>query len=234
MEYEGRGNKRFLFGIILIIVGVIWIMKRLGYIPEMWEDVLISWQMLLIVIGAVSLVGGNRTAGIIIMMIGGFFMIPELIEIPWELRRIAWPLLLVGIGVALLFRQRHKPTPLQPAENFKSLDFFDEFVVFGGREVVINSQNLIGGKTSALFGGTEYDMRHCQLSPNGAVVDCFCMFGGIGFKVPPDWTVKNEVTAVFGGFSDKRGSSINTNYDLSKTLIIKGFTAFGGIEVKNF
>lgn len=89
MEYEGRGNKRFLFGIILIVVGVVWIMKRLGYIPEMWEDVLISWQMLLIVIGAVSLVGGNRTAGIIIMMIGGFFMIPELVEIPWELRRIA-------------------------------------------------------------------------------------------------------------------------------------------------
>ena len=78
-------------------------------------------------------------------------------------------------------------------------------------------------------------MRQAGLSENGAVVDCVSIFGGCGFKVPPDWTVKNEVTAIFGAFSDKRGSTLNqviTNP--TKTLVIKGFTAFGGIEIKHY
>ena len=115
------------------------------------------------------------------------------------------------------------------------MDFFDDFVVFGGREVFINSQNFYGGKITTIFGGAEYDLRNALLSNNGAVIDSVAVFGGCGFKVPPDWTVKNEVTAVFGGFSDKRGASPHQVIsDPSKTLVIKGFTAFGGIEIKHF
>ena len=76
-------------------------------------------------------------------------------------------------------------------------------------------------------------MRKANLSTNGAVVDCVSVFGGCTFKVPPDWTVKNEVFTIFGAFADKRGSVFHdAPVDNSKTLIIKGFTAFGGIEVK--
>lgn len=115
------------------------------------------------------------------------------------------------------------------------MDYFDDFVIFGGREVFISSQNFYGGKTTSIFGGTEYDFRQAQLSSNGAVVDCVSIFGGCGFKVPPDWTIKNEVTAIFGAFADKRGTTLNHIVsDPSKTLVIKGFTAFGGIEVKHF
>ena len=115
------------------------------------------------------------------------------------------------------------------------MDYFDDFVVFGGREVFINSLNFYGGKITTIFGGAEYDLRNARLSSNGAVIDSVSVFGGCGFKVPPDWTVKNEVTAVFGGFSDKRGASPHqVNSDPSKTLIIKGFTAFGGVEIKHY
>ena len=117
--------------------------------------------------------------------------------------------------------------------NARNMDVFDDFVVFGGREVFINSQNLLGGKTTSIFGGTEYDLRRAQMSSSGAVIDCVCMFGGCTLKVPPDWTVKNEVITILGGFADKRGQSFHdTTIDPSKTLIVKGFTAFGGIEVK--
>jgi hypothetical protein len=108
-------------------------------------------------------------------------------------------------------------------------------VVFGGREVFINSQTFLGGKTTSMFGGTEYDLRQAQLSVNGAVIDCVSIFGGCGFKVPPDWTIKNEVTAVFGAFTDKRGATFGQIVsNPSKTLIIRGFSAFGGVEIKHF
>jgi len=236
MEKHISANKRIYFGVFLIVIGSFWILEKLGWIPDFWDDILISWQMLLIGIGVVSLIGGNKTTGTILIVVGSFFLMPQIIHVPYELRQIAWPMLIIGIGVVLLITHgKRKNNPPVMEAGKQGMNYFDDFVIFGGREVFINSLNFYGGKITSMFGGAEYDLRQAQLSPNGAIVDCVSIFGGCGFKVPPDWAVKNEVTAIFGAFSDKRGSSLNqivTNP--SKTLVIKGFTAFGGIEVKHF
>lgn len=232
-SHSSKGNRRLLFGVVLIAIGGLWILEQLHIIPPTLRDLLISWQMLLIVIGVFSLFSGNETSGWVLILIGGFFMIPHVIEVPWELRRLTWPILLVALGVLMLVRHSRKPTKIKETGE-KDLDYFDDFVIFGGREIVVNSQNLIGGKCTSIFGGSEYDMRVAKLSPNGAVVDCVSVFGGTGFKIPPDWAVKNEVSTIFGAFTDKRGNIIPDKNDLSKTLVIKGFTAFGGVEIKNF
>lgn len=234
MKNETVSNKRILFGLFLIALGVFWILVKLDVIPDTWNDVLISWKMLLIGIGVFSMIGGNRTSGTILIVIGGFFMIPDIVFIPEELRRIGWPLLIIGIGVALLLTYRKgSGVPENMNGNKCSVDYFDEFVIFGGREVFVNSNNFFGGKITSIFGGAEYDLRQSRLSENGAVIESVCVFGGSGFKVPPDWSVKNEVTAIFGAFEDKRGMTAHDVItDNSKTLVIKGFCAFGGVEVK--
>ncbi|HZL10459.1 MAG TPA: DUF5668 domain-containing protein [Prolixibacteraceae bacterium] len=239
---ERRGSdKRLYFGIILIFLGVVLILERLNLIPESMSDLLISWQMLLVGIGVLSLIGGNRTAGTILIVIGGFFMIPELITIPHEIRRIYWPLILVAIGASIVLRHRdsHKITPAEDpilnTPNDNSINTFDDFVIFGGREIFINSQALAGGKATSIFGGIEFDLRKASLRPGGAVIDCISVFGGCGFKIPMDWNVRNEVTTIFGAFTDKRGDTYSDRYyDPSKTLVIKGISMFGGIEVKHF
>lgn len=236
MEKHVASNKRIYFGVFLIVLGGFWILERLNLIPDVLDDILISWQMLLIGIGVFSFIGGNKTTGTVLIVIGAFFLFPEIYTIPDELRKVGWPLLIIGIGVVLLVTHgRKRNEPIINESSNRGMDYFDDFVIFGGREVFVNSQNFYGGKTTSMFGGTEYDLRQAQLSQNGAVVDCVSIFGGCGFKVPPDWTVKNEVTAVFGAFSDKRGSTLGQIIpDPSKTLIIKGFSAFGGVEIKHF
>lgn len=239
---RGNSNKRFYFGIILIVVGVIMILEKLNLIPDSVADLLISWQMLLVGIGVLALIGGNRTGGTILIVIGGFFMVPELITVPHEIRKLYWPMILVAIGVALLLRQRDNtlkpkdgsfPLPDRPADN--SHNSFDDFVIFGGREIFINSQALTGGKATSIFGGMEFDLRKANMAPGGAVIDCVSVFGGCGFKIPMDWNVRNEVTTLFGAFTDKRGDTFNERYyDPAKTIVIKGVSIFGGIEVKHF
>lgn len=251
-----NSDKRFYFGVILIAVGVILILERLNLIPESMADMLISWQMLLIGIGAISLIGGNRTAGTILIVIGGTFMIPELISVPQEIRRIYWPMILVLLGFLILMRQREhqklgnkKNDPFISAPNSdsppsgssdssysaNSFNTFDDFVIFGGREIFVTSQALSGGKATSIFGGIEFDLRKASLQPGGAVIDCVSIFGGCGFKIPMDWNIRNEVTTIFGAFTDKRGETYNDRYyDPSKTLVIKGISMFGGIEVKHF
>lgn len=237
MEKIHSSNKRVYFGLFMIVIGVFWILERLDLIPKFWENILISWQMLFIGIGIFSILGGNKTVGTVLVVIGGFFLIPEITNIPYELRKIGWPLLIIGVGVTLLVtqggRNKKEPPMFQHDQTSSTNDFFDDFVIFGGREVYIDSQNFVGGKTTSIFGGTEYDLRQAKLSQNGAVIDCLAIFGGTGVKIPPGWTVKNEVTAIFGGFTDKRGSSINHMVsDPSKLLVIRGFASFGGVEIK--
>lgn len=237
MENRGSENKRVYVGLFLIGIGAIWILEKLNLIPEVWEDIFISWQMLLIGIGIFSFLGGNKNTGTILIVIGSFFLLDDIFDIPRELRQIGWPLLVIIAGVLLLVShgRRKKEPVINAPKTSGGLDYFDDFVVFGGREVLVNSQNLYGGKSTSMFGGTEYDLRQTHLSENGAIIDCVCVFGGCGFKVPPDWTIKNEVTSIFGAFTDKRGATFNNiAANPSKTLIIKGFAAFGGVEVKHF
>ncbi len=237
MEKQISTNKRAYFGIALIAIGAFLVLEQLNLIPPAFADIFISWQMLLIGIGVFSVVGGNKTSGTVLIVIGTFFLVPEIVNIPYEIRKIGWPLIIIAIGVVLLITHGGRnPKGTQTTKTGKNgSDYFDDFVIFGGREVFVDTPHFYGGKTTSIFGGTEYDMRQAKLSENGAVVDCVSIFGGCGFKVPPDWMVKNEVTAIFGAFSDKRGSTINDiKSDQSKVLIIKGFTAFGGIEIKHF
>jgi predicted membrane protein len=233
MENKNSSDRRFLFGLFLIVAGVFWIFVKLNLIPPVWSDVLISWQMLLIGIGIFSFIGGNKTAGTVLIVIGSFFLIDQVLIIPYTLRQIGWPLLIIGIGLALLLTHRKRNNLPSPEAGVPGAENFDDFVIFGGREIFINSKDFPGGKITSIFGGAEYDLRQASLSRNGAVVDCVCIFGGSGFKVPPDWTIRNEVTTIFGAFTDKRGMSVHeVSSDPSKTLIIKGFSAFGGVEVK--
>ncbi len=233
MNEKELTSKRAFFGIFLIVIGVIWILIKLNLIPGTITSILISWQMLIIAIGIFSFIAGNRIAGTILIIFGSFFLLDELIVFPYFLRQIGWPILLILIGAAMLFnrRNRKKNIFIEPSEL--GVDYFDDLVIFGGREILISSKNFVGGKITTVFGGAEYDFRQTVLSENGAVVDCACVFGGSGFKVPPDWTVKNEVTTILGAFTDKRGQSVvENNHDPSKTLVIKGFSAFGGVEIK--
>ena len=230
---EQRRNKSLQFGIVLIIVGIIIILNRFNLIPFRVTDILFSWQMILVIIGSVLLINKKTMAGNILIAIGVFSLIPEIFHVPYEYRKIYWPGLMVIIGIVLVFSSKRK-RPLNLVEK-KSLDIdcFDDFVIFGGRESCINSQNFKFGKSVSVFGGIDYDFRQAQLDTNIVVIDCLCMFGGISFKVPPDWTVKNEVTTIIGAFTDHRSDSfLKVNTDSQKVIVVTGTIIAGGIDIK--
>ena len=105
---QRKSDKRFYFGIILISMGVILILEKLNLIPDSLVDIIISFPMLLIVIGSFSYIGGNQRAGILLMLAGAIFLMPRFLDDDAErmLRRLTVPLILVAVGVSLLFRHR--------------------------------------------------------------------------------------------------------------------------------
>lgn len=118
-------------------------------------------------------------------------------------------------------------------ENVRPQDYIDESAVFSSNATKIISDTFIGGRITAIFGGIDLDMRNVKISPRGAIIDCFTFCGGTDIIIPDDWSVKSEITSILGGYTDNRIIRGNST-DPNKTLILKGSTICGGIELKSF
>jgi len=227
-------NSRLGAGAILIVIGGIFLLDNMDLIPFRVSRYMFSWQGILIIIGSIILITRpNKTPGFILLAIGGFFLLPDILYIPGFNVRDWWPLILIAIGVMFILRQQgHKRFNSKGEES--DMDILDDVSMFGGGEVVVSSDNFQGGKVTAIFGGSSFNLNKATLSDGNNMIDLFAMFGGTTFIIPEDWNLKVEVTSIFGGFSDSRKPGPETKIDHSRTLIIKGLIIFGGGEVKSY
>jgi predicted membrane protein len=222
-----------LTGIFLIAVGAILILARTGFIPGFLSDVLISWPMLLIAIGVYSLLKhSGSTTGVVLILIGGFFIMPKLDIIPNFSFHVYWPVILIVIGIYLIYNfMFNSKKTIDETFNHTEVsndDFFEDSNIFGGGHRIITSQNLRGGKVSCIFGGTKI-----ELAEGKNIINTNVAFGGIEIIVPAAWHVSSELQPIFGGVSDKR--MVNHEYQSStKELVLRGGVIFGGVEIKNY
>lgn len=236
-------SARLIAGLILIVLGGLFLLDNYGIIYFSIPDFLFHWEFILIGIGIFVLsTSRNKTAGVILIAIGLFNLFPEF-----------WPLVLVGLGIYIIVR-RNKPKKaffkagvynFDENSNKINNDFdagnsssefiqdnIDDVSVFGGGTKTFSSRNFKGGKLTAIFGGSDVHLENCQLAHGKNELDLFVMFGGYTIVVPQDWNVIIDLVPIFGGFSDKRIKDPNRVYEEDKVLIIKGLVLFGGGEVK--
>ncbi|HEY4150003.1 MAG TPA: DUF5668 domain-containing protein [Chitinophagaceae bacterium] len=110
-------------------------------------------------------------------------------------------------------------------------DYLDSVSVFGGVRKVIMSKNFKGGEATSFMGGTELDFTQADI--NGTVVlELTTVMGGAKLIVPGNWSVRNQVNAVFGGVDDKR--NLHVASDPNKILLLKGTSVLGGLEIRNY
>ncbi|MGK7391106.1 MAG: LiaI-LiaF-like domain-containing protein [Candidatus Cyclobacteriaceae bacterium M2_1C_046] len=225
-------DSRFWLGILFVIIGGTWLLDNLNVIPYYIEDWFFNWETFLILLGVYFIFGRKKPeAGIIMIAIGGVFLLDEFNFFHWrDIIQVFWPVVFIIIGVSLMLRRSY--TIKKKSEQDSDIDYIDDFAFFGGRERTVDSASFKGGKVTAMFGGSEIDLRNAELAEGTSELDLFVMFGGTHIIIPPDWAVKIEVFSILGGFGDKRSSTLKVVPQPGKTLIIKGFVMFGGGEVK--
>lgn len=119
---EKKDNSKIVLAFILIGIGIFWILRKLGIhfqFPQLlWDNVfyplhhvfrsighfVFSWPMILILIGGV-LLAGKRSVGLVFVIVGGIFILPKMFFLPGLTISFALPLLLIGIGVAMVARK---------------------------------------------------------------------------------------------------------------------------------
>jgi predicted membrane protein len=234
-------DRRLVAGLLLVIAGGLLMLDKLNLLPFNLSYYLISWKTLLIGIGIIILSSReNRTTGWIFIGLGLILWLPDLVNYPIRLSTIFWPALLIGIGLIILSNKGGKNPSGSKAHIFSASkmpnenaeDYLDETAIFGGGNSRFISNNLRGGKITAIFGGSDLDLKNATPSPDGCVIDALVIFGGANMIVPDDWQIKSEVVSIFGGFSDKR--IVPSQINPSKYVVIKGVALFGGIELKTY
>jgi len=221
--------------VVLISVGAIFLLNNLHifYFQEVWR----YWPVILIALGLVKLVdapdNSSRTGGAILLVLGAIFLAPNLGFWDISIGQL-WPLFLIGLGVLLLSqRVIHFQGGFGSAvSGGVAQGTMNESAIFSGGKRRVVTPDFRGGEMSAVFGGFEIDLRNAGMTGDSTVLLLNAVFGGMDIRVPENWDVVMELTALFGGCDDK-----TTHPDVSrpgvKRLILRGSVIFGGIDVKN-
>ena len=251
--YSNHHKHGFGFAGILILIGIVLLSMKLNLFTQGYSTVIMSWPMILIVIGIYKLFKREFYSSITLLSIGGFFLVPYIASVPNSFIQglpqnyfgTYWPVLLIIGGVLLVLRRTFFPKNCCNHSSFphhghgKVKDTFentDGYIyknsAFQSSEHIILDPEFKGGEINSSFGEITIDLRKTKLTEGTSILEIKVTFGAITIYVPEDWYVQPQIDAVFGSFEDKRyGKSYDTN--TTKKLIIQGNVSFGGGEIRN-
>jgi len=190
-------SNRIWIGLLFIVFGVGFLLHQ----ADMWDFTSILstwWPLILIVIGVILLINRNYSSaisGILFILVGGLFLINELVDI--NLAPYLWPLLFIFFGLVVIFSRVNREKPLHTNSDMNA------FSLFSGTDVQSQSKNFQGGTVTTVFGGADIDLREVILSDEGATLDLTAVFGGISISVPENVHVEISGVPIFGGWEDK-------------------------------
>lgn len=239
-----------LGAIALIIVGCLFFLDNLGFVPNIRP----YWPLALTVIGIVMLTRWSSCSmvwAITLILAGILVTLGNLGRIHANFGNI-WPIWLIAGGVSALISRRgnwmgpfsgpwsgSRPSShLGPIENFRrkfSGNIHHENAVFAGVKRRIDTQTFEGADFNSTFGELKVDLRGATIStPNRqATIRVNANFGAIKLRVPDTWRVIVHGEAVFGAYEDKTVPPRPTPGVEPPTLFIVGNSAFGAVEIEN-
>lgn len=251
---HGTRTKGILFGLLLVVAGLLFLSFNFGWIDPALKPVLFSWPMIFIVVGIVGFSRSNYITSLFMLILGGFFLLPRIVTAyPGSIQGVDsnfaytyWPLLLILLGVGfilkvLLERHRRRDNRSFAVSGTHTVEGangtvdggasgrIEIKVVFGGSQSIFLEPIFYGGEISALFGGVVVDLRRTQLPEGVTYLTVDTTFGGVELHIPGDWQVETKLQTILGGVEDKR---LVSSPDHSRKLIIQGDLVFGGCEIR--
>lgn len=246
----------FTFGVILIIIGAIFLAFNFGFLQSGLKHVIFSWQMLLIVVGLFSVFHKHIFNGLTLIVVGGFFIIPRLGEaypdifywVQDDFRSTYWPVLLIVAGILVMLHiiirpkhygaEEHANCSRKSHEDYKRYpgahrSGLNKDSVFANIEEIVLDPEFTGGEMNAVFGNIVLDLRKTNLPEGVTELEVNAVFGGITVYVPETWNIELHLSNVFGGFHDNRNRILAEEVDNSRKLVIIGACVFAGGEVRN-
>ena len=133
MNVVSRKSGQWFFGLIILIIGIIFLLEN-SFGIEIWESAWLFWPIIFILWGLVELFQKKSIFfGIILLAIGVIFLAKnfefyQISESVWKF----WPVIIIAIGIDQLFRGHTTIPANRSAKNKK-----------GRKEVVTQEDEII-------------------------------------------------------------------------------------------
>ena len=218
-----------LWGIVFVIIGVVVLLNSLeitniNIFFNGW------WTLFIIVPCFIDLFKNQDKTGNIIGIIIGILLLlgcNDIInfDILWKM---IVPIILVGIGISLIFKDSLKKEIKDKINDLNKKNTGKEYcATFSGQNLSFQDEDFNGCELSSIFGGIKCDLRNAKIKKEN-IINCTAIFGGITIIVPKDVNVKVVSTSIFGGVDGKNKYSS----DAKNTIYINATCLFGGVEIK--
>lgn len=235
-------------GLLIIAAGVLFLAKELGADIPQW---IFTWKMFLIAVGFIIGVKHKflHPLWLILVVIGGAFIMGDIYP-QWNIRPF-WPVLVILVGIAILFKPRRSRRHYKWHQKFheqrgfryrhecfehnvsSNEDFVESTTFMGGVKKNILSKKFKGGDITNVFGGAEINFTQADFEGT-ATLEMVNVFGGTKLIIPANWEITSDVVAVMGSVEDKRTNIPAPSQEKSKVLILKGTCFFGGVDIRNY
>lgn len=232
-----RGTGRLVAGLIVIAVGALFL---LGTLDVLNVDIgeIFGWiaSILLIAFGLGILVAQRfRRVLFPLILVGiGLFILLGNLEID---AYQYWPVILIIVGVAIIFRGRHGRShdAGQRDGGQSSVTSTDGEVnincTLGEANERVETDDFRGGRASVTMGNASLDLRDSEVAHRPATLDVSLTMAGLNLRVPPHWAVSMETDVTMGEAEDKRwriDMATGTPH-----LVINGKVTMGNLEIND-
>lgn len=218
-----------LWGIVLIVIGVIFGMNALG-ISDI--DIFFDgwWTLFIIVPCFIGLFSDNDKTGDLIGLVIGvilllgcqgyirFYMIWKLIV----------PTILILVGLSFIFKDTFNRKIKKEMRKLNRNKDSEYYATFSGQNINFGNETFTGCSLNAVFGGLKCDLRDAMIHED-CILDASAIFGGITIYVPENINVKVTSTPIFGGVTNHCRSK---NQADGVTIYINALCMFGGVDIK--
>ena len=236
MSAKRTHQGRIFWGLMLIVLGILFLFDQLGEI-DFGDFVSRYWPAVFIIIGLSILVGsGLRSAGpaLFFILFGAFFLLMRLEVLHYTLWHY-WPVFIIAAGVWVLlrpvFEKGGTPEEKKSPEAALADDEIGISAVFSGLKRRIESAAFKGGKAEIVLGSLDLDLTGAGLAGDQAVIYLSVVLGSIVVRVPRDWQVVIDGSPVLGNIDDKRRPAATPERRI--VLRVKGSAVLGSIEFKD-
>ncbi len=232
-----------VIALCFIGAGILILGRNLGWIDPSITSFLVSWQMILVIVGILCLTKRNYVGSFILISLGLFFLLPH----SYSMHQF-WPVWLIIVGVALILRARSKgnswPFSQQVeggegkqesyfAQGSRASDegFIVSDVTFSSARHIVLEPVFRGGDLDVTFGSLMIDLRRTTLEAPQTLIRIDATFSNVELYVPTSWNVVVEADSTLSGFKDKR--FLSQPVDTGHKLIIRGDITFSNVDIKS-
>ena len=226
-----KNNKNILWGIVLVIIGVIVGLNALNITNI--NIFFNGWWTLFIIIP--SLIGllkeKDKTGNIIGLIIGVVLLLGVQNIIDFDLIwKLILPVIIIIVGLSLIFGNNLNKkinNEIKKINNKKGKN--EEYCsTFSEQKIDFDDEEFKGASLTAVFGGITLDLRKAKINED-VVIDTTSVFGGIDIYVPDNIKIKVKSTSIFGGVDNKK---IKNDNEKEHIIYINASCIFGGVDIK--